>query len=118
MNAATVAKWLNLSPERATALEKAWNVASTVAAGVHSKEDAIKVLAERNIGGDVLEKAAGYLDNPVADLAAKAAGINLAQMKNDINSLRGAQSNMMSAPPPQQQDTQMDILRRGLQQLK
>lgn len=117
MNAATVAKWLNLSPERATALEKAWNVASTVAAGVHSKEDAMRVLAERNIGGEVLEKAAGYLDNPIADVAAKAAGINLDQMKNDINSLRGAQ-HTMSVPPAQQQDTQMDILRRGLQQLK
>lgn len=117
MNAATVAKWLNLSPERATALEKAWDVASTAAAGVKSKEDAMRVLAEKNIGGDVLDKAAGYLNNPIANVAAKAVGINLEQMRNDINSLRGAQPTM-SVPPAQQQDTQMDILRRGLQQLK
>lgn len=69
-------------------------------------------------------KAAGYLNNPIASVAAQAMGINLDKMRQDINSLRGATGAAFNALPPQQQqqasslDAQMDALRKGLQQLK
>ena len=116
MNVGTIAKWLNLPPEKQTALEKAWEVASVAAQGVNSREDAMRVLAEKNIGADILNKAAGYLNNPIASVAAQTMGINLDKMRQDINSLRNA------SPQQQQQtsslDAQMDALRKGLQQLK
>ena len=116
MNVGTIAKWLNLPPEKQTALEKAWGVASAAAQGVNSREDAMRVLAEQNVGADILDKAAGYLNNPLAAIAAQAMGINLDKMRQDLNSLRGA-----GQPPVQQMggvDAQMDALRKGLQQLK
>lgn len=115
MNAQTVAKMLNLSPEKAAALEKAWSVASAAAAGVNSREDAMRVLAEKNIGNDILDKANSYLNNPLAGIAAQAAGINLDKIRNDINSLRNTGT---PSQPVQQVDAQMDILKRGLQQLR
>lgn len=120
MNAQTVAKFLNLSPEKTTALEKAWSVASTAAAGVNSREDAMKVLAEKNIGDDVLEKAVGYLNSPVASIASKMTGIDIDRIRSDINSLRSNTSASQSFTGMQSKDidTQMDILKRGLQQLK
>ncbi|WP_418309477.1 hypothetical protein [Phascolarctobacterium succinatutens] len=124
MNAGTIAQFLKLSPEKTAALEKAWGVASAAAQGVSSKEDAMRVLAEQNVGADVLDKAAGYLNNPIASVAAQAMGINLDKMRQDINSLRGATSAAFNASLPQQQqqasslDAQMDALRKGLQQLK
>lgn len=124
MNAGTIAQFLKLSPEKTAALEKAWGVASAAAQGVSSKEDAMRVLAEQNVGADVLDKAAGYLNNPIASVAAQAMGINLDKMRQDINSLRGATGAAFNALPPQQQqqasslDAQMDALRKGLQQLK
>ena len=97
MNAGTIAQFLKLSPEKTAALEKAWGVASAAAQGVSSREDAMRVLAEQNVGADVLDKAAGYL-----------------------NSLRGATNNQQTFTPPQSGgvDAQMDALRKGLQQLK
>lgn len=124
MNVGTIAKWLNLPPEKQIALEKAWEVASVAAQGVSSREDAMRVLAEKNIGADILDKAAGYLNNPIASVAAQTMGINLDKMRQDINSLRGATGAAFNASPPQQQqqasslDAQMDALRKGLQQLK
>lgn len=124
MNVGTIAKWLNLPPEKQIALEKAWEVASVAAQGVSSREDAMRVLAEKNIGANILDKAAGYLNNPIASVAAQAMGINLDKMRQDINSLRGATGAAFNALPPQQQqqasslDAQMDALRKGLQQLK
>lgn len=123
MNAGTIAQFLKLSPEKTAALEKAWGVASAAAQGVSSKEDAMRVLAEQNVGADVLDKAAGYLNNPIASIAAQAMGINLDKMRQDINSLRGATGVVFNAAPQQQQqasslDAQMDALRKGLQQLK
>lgn len=123
MNAGTIAQFLKLSPEKTAALEKAWGVASAAAQGVSSKEDAMRVLAEQNVGADVLDKAAGYLNNPIASVAAQAMGINLDKMRQDINSLRGATGVAFNAAPQQQQqasslDAQMDALRKGLQQLK
>lgn len=53
MNVGTIAKWLNLPPEKQTALEKAWEVASVAAQGVNSREDAMRVLAEKNIGTEL-----------------------------------------------------------------
>lgn len=114
MNAKTVAKMLNLSQEKTTALEKAWNIASTVAAGVNSREDAVRVLAEKNIGDDILDKANSYLDNPLAGIAAQMTGINLDKIRSDINSLRNTDTSLQ---PVQQEDAQIDILKRGLQQL-
>ena len=116
MNAGTIAQFLKLSPEKTAALEKAWGVASAAAQGVSSREDAMRVLAEQNVGADELDKAAGYLNNPLAAIAAQAMGINLDKMRQDLNSLRGA-----GQPPVQQMggvDAQMDALRKGLQQLK
>lgn len=123
MNAGTIAQFLKLSPEKTAALEKAWGVASAAAQGVSSKEDAMRVLAEQNVGADVLDKAAGYLNNPIASIAAQAMGINLDKMRQDINSLRSATGTTFNASPQQQQqtsslDAQMDALRKGLQQLK
>lgn len=37
MNVGTIAKWLNLPPEKQIALEKAWEVASVAAQGVSSR---------------------------------------------------------------------------------
>ena len=123
MNAGTIAQFLKLSPEKTAALEKAWGVASAAAQGVSSREDAMRVLAEQNIGADMLDKAAGYLNNPIASIAAQAMGINLDKMRQDINSLRGTTGATFNASPQQQQqtsslDAQMDALRKGLQQLK
>jgi hypothetical protein len=123
MNAGSIAKWLNLPPEKQTALEKAWEVATVAAQGVNSREDAMRVLAEKNIGADILDKAAGYLNNPIASVAAQAIGINLDKMRQDINSLRGVTSVAFNAASQQQQqasnlDAQIDALRKGLQQLK
>lgn len=119
MNVGTIAKWLNLPPEKQTALEKAWEVASVAAQGVNSREDAMRVLAEKNIGADILNKAAGYLNNPIASVAAQTMGINLDKMRQDINSLRSATGTTFNASPQQQQQTSsLDALRKGLQQLK
>lgn len=120
MNAGTIAQFLKLSPEKTAALEKAWGVASAAAQGVSSREDAMRVLAEQNVGADMLDKAAGYLNNPIASIAAQAMGINLNKMKEDLNSLRGATNNQQTFTPPQSGgvDAQMDALLKGLQQLK
>lgn len=119
MNAGTIAQFLKLSPEKTAALEKAWGVASAAAQGVSSKEDAMRVLAEQNVGADVLDKAAGYLNNPIASIAAQAVGINLDKMKADLNSLRGASNQQMLTPSQSGgTDAQMEALRKGLQQLK
>ena len=120
MNAGTIAQFLKLSPEKTAALEKARGVASAAAQGVSSREDAMRVLAEQNIGADMLDKAAGYLNNPIASIAAQAMGINLNKMKEDLNSLRGATNNQQTFTPPQSGgvDAQMDAFRKGLQQLK
>lgn len=119
MNAGTIAQFLKLSPEKTAALEKAWGVASAAAQGVNSKEDAMRVLVEQNVGADVLDKAAGYLNNPIASIAAQAMGINLDKMKADLNSLRGASNQQMFTPSQSGgTDAQVDALRKGLQQLK
>lgn len=121
MNAGMIAEMLKLPPEKAKALSKAWDFASAAAAGVNSREDAMRVLAEKNIGDEVLDKAVGYLNNPLASVAAQMTGINLAQLRQDLNSLRGAAGGSQSVDfsgASNNMDTQMEALRKGLQQLR
>lgn len=94
-----------------------------MSANATSQQQALEVLKQNGIGGDFLNKVQGYLNNPVANMVAKMAGVNLDNVKTAIGSLQGQPTNVQANMPIQQQPMQIDAnsqlatLRQGLQQL-
>jgi hypothetical protein len=84
------------------------------------------VLKNNGIDGGTLKKVRAYMDNPIAGMVANAVGINLARVKNDIDSLMsdtpaGGQSSYQCPPScavtPGGGDL-MDNFRAGSRQLR
>lgn len=90
--------------------------AQNVATKVQNKSDALQVITNNGIGGDLLGKINGYLNNPMAGFIATAAGVDLQGVKNMMNDLTG--SGGASKPPAANSNDNLAKLRAGLQQLK
>jgi hypothetical protein len=101
---------LRLSANDANRFSKAWQTAQQLSAGINSRQDAMSVLNNNNIGSDILSKVSAYANNPIAGMIAKAAGVDIAGVRHLLNDLQGM--------PEQQQCTSSmaDKLRNGLQQ--
>lgn len=83
---AQVMKQFNIDPSKA---QEAWKIAKEMGAGVQTKQQAMKLLAEKGIDRNALVKIGGYLDHPAAAGLAKFTGVNLPAIKRDFNSLLG-----------------------------
>lgn len=97
-----------------------------MSANATSQQQALEILKQNGIGADFLTKVQGYLNNPIAGMVAKMAGVNLDNVKTAISSLQGQPSNLPTGlpTPPQQQAMQVGngndrlaTFRQGLQQL-
>lgn len=87
MDVTQILKQFNIDPDKA---QQAWAVAKQMGAGVHTKEQALKVLAEKGIDSNALNKIGGYLNSPMAGIVASMTGVNLEKVRADFNSLIGS----------------------------
>lgn len=84
MDVMQIMKQLNINPQQA---KQAWQMAQQMGAGVKTKEQAMKVLAEKGIDNNALNKISGYINSPMADMVGSIMGINVAKVRKDFNSL-------------------------------
>ena len=87
MDVTQILKQFNVDPDKA---QQAWAVAKQMGAGVHTKEQALKVLADKGIDKNALNKISGYLKSPMAGVVASMAGGTLEKIRADFNSLIGS----------------------------
>lgn len=91
-----------------------------MSASATNQQQAREILKQNGIGGDFLNKVQGYLNNPVAGMVAKMAGVNLDNVRTAITSLQGQpqqpiQQSQPSALP--NNNNRLATLKQGLQQL-
>ena len=91
MDVMQIMKQLNINPQQA---KQAWQMAQQMGAGVKTKEQAMKVLAEKGIDNNALNKIGGYINSPMADMVGSIMGVNVAKVRKDFNSL------LNNAPAP------------------
>lgn len=123
MDARSIAKLMNLSPEKTERLTQAWQQAQLVAQGVTTQQDALAALNANGIDGSFISKVSGYLNHPLAGMLAKGAGLNLEKIRSDFSSLQQATAGVTAAASaaPSTAGASGDMLstfRQGLQQLK
>jgi len=66
---------------------QAWQAASEMSVGVHTKEQALGVLRNNGVDGGAMQKISKYINHPLAGVAAKMAGVNIVKFREDFNSL-------------------------------
>lgn len=82
--------------------------------GVNNQSQALNVLKQNGVDGNFLNKVQGYLNNPMAGMIAKVAGVDLNNVKNAVNALQGVNPSRGTNTPA----NNITLLRQGLQQLK
>lgn len=113
MDAGSIARLMNLSPEKTEKLTQAWRTAELAAQGINTKQDALNALSANGIDNNFLARVSGYLNHPLAGVVANATGINLQKVRSDLSTLQ------QTTPIVQQAVADpLDKLRQGLQQLK
>lgn len=60
--------------------------------GVHTKEQALSLLQQKGIDRQTLEKIGGYINSPMADMAAGVMNVNIQKVRQDFNSLLNGKS--------------------------
>lgn len=78
---------LNVNPAMQNKVMQAWQAASEMSAGVHTKEQALGVLRNNGVDGGAMQKISKYINHPLAVVAAKMAGVNIVKFREDFNSL-------------------------------
>lgn len=109
MDVTKILKQFNIDPDKA---QQAWATAKEMGAGVHTKEQALKVLADKGIDNQALQKIGTYINSPAATMVASMAGVNIEKVRADFNALTGG--------TPQSKTTPIDRLskyKNGLRQL-
>ena len=101
-----ILKQLNINPQQAM---QAWQTAQKMGAGVKTKEQAMKVLAEKGIDNNALQKIGTYINSPIADMVGSMMGVNVAKVRKDFNSLLGENSSTSN--------NSLEKYRKGLKQL-
>lgn len=71
-------------------------------------------MSNYNIPSSFLDKARGYLDNPLANIVATAAGVRLDKVRSCLDSLTGNYSNYQPKPA----NAGLNKYRAGLAQLQ
>jgi ABC-type oligopeptide transport system substrate-binding subunit len=84
MDVLALMKQLNINPAQA---KQAWQMAQQMGAGVKTKEQAMKLLAEKGIDNNALNKIGTYINSPMADMVGGMMGVNVAKVRKDFNSL-------------------------------
>jgi hypothetical protein len=84
MDVQQILKQLNINPQQAM---KAWSMAQQMGAGVKTKEQAMRVLAEKGIDKAKLQQIGTYINSPMADMIGSMAGVNVTKIRQDFNSL-------------------------------
>ena len=103
-----ILKQLNINPQQAM---KAWSMAQQMGAGVKTKEQAMKLLAEKGIDKNQLQKIGSYINSPMADMVGNMAGVNITKIRQDFNSLLEDKPTTTITP------VSLDKYKKGLQQL-
>lgn len=111
---AQVMKQFNINPEKA---QEAWKIAKEMGAGVQTKQQAMKLLAEKGIDRQTLVKIGGYLDHPAAAGLAKFTGVNLPAIKRDFNSLLSDTAPTNTTTTTNNGDDPLAKYRKGFKQL-
>ena len=84
MDVMQLMKQLNINPAQA---KQAWQMAQQMGAGVKTKEQAMKLLAEKGIDNNALNKIGTYINSPMADMVGGIMGVNVEKVRKDFNSL-------------------------------
>lgn len=84
MDIAQMMKQFNINPQQA---KQAWAAAQQMGAGVKTKEQAMKLLAEKGIDQGTLQKIGSYINSPMADMLGGMMGVNVEKVRKDFNSL-------------------------------
>jgi len=84
MDITQMMKQFNINPQQA---KQAWAAAQQMGAGVKTKEQAMKLLAEKGIDQCTLQKIGGYINSPMADMLGGMMGVNVEKVRKDFNSL-------------------------------
>lgn len=110
---------INLNEANAAKAQQAWQEAQRLGKNVHTKQDAINLLASKGIDKKALTKVGKFIDNPLAGIAAKMVGVNIDNIRKDFNSLLGSteENNTMPSVKPSSKTTLLDKYRNGLKQL-
>lgn len=87
MDVQKIMQALNVNPQMRDKAMQAWQTANEMGQGVHTKQEALKLLAEKGIDRNALQKVGSYINHPLAGVAAKMAGVNLERIREDFNSL-------------------------------
>lgn len=77
-------KQFNINPQQAT---QAWGIAKQMGAGIKTKEQAMRMLAEKGIDQNALAQIGSYINSPMADVLGGAMGVNITKVRQDFNSL-------------------------------
>lgn len=87
---------------------------------VSNPQQAIDVLKQNGVNAGFLQKVQGYLNNPMAGMMAKMAGVNLDSIKSAVTALQGGATPPVNLPnnTPIANNDKMAMLKQGLQQLK
>ena len=109
-----IMKQFNIDPAKA---QEAWAIAKEMGAGVKTKQQAMKLLAEKGIDRNALVRIGEYLDHPAAAGLAKFTGVNLPAIKRDFNSLLGETSSGASITPVNNGSDPLAKYRKGYKQL-
>lgn len=94
MDARSIARLMNLSPEKTQRLTQAWQQAQLVAQGVVTQQDALNALSANGIDSKFIAQVSRYLNHPFASMVAKGAGLNLDKIRSDFNNLQQAADGM------------------------
>lgn len=130
LNPQMLAQMFKMNQQDSGKLMTAWQQAQAIAGNITNQSQALEVLKQQGIGSDFIGKVQGYLNNPIAGMIAKAAGINIDEIRNALNVMQGninqpsgnnyqvSNNQIMGSNPVSGCGSKMDMLRAGLQQLK
>lgn len=102
-----------MSPKQTQIARQAWEKAKQLGAGVNSKADCIAILKQHGINNSAMAKIGSYLNNPMAGMVAKAAGV-------DLNEIRRGFDELTNAGPVADRKTansSLEKFRQGMKQL-
>jgi len=95
MDVTQILKQFNIDPVKA---QQAWATAKEMGAGVQTKEQAMKLLADKGIDNQALQKIGTYINSPMANIVASMAGVNIDKVRTDFNALLGGSSQNKTTP--------------------
>ena len=122
LNPQILAQVMRLNPEQAKKLQEAWQQANQAAQNINTQEEAFNILQKAGIKTDFLAKVKSYLNNPMANIIAGMAGIDLNKLRMGLDTLAGGNTsrihNTQNNTVVKNPGNKLDKLRQGLAQLK